>query len=235
MIIDCMMNIPLLFWASEVTGDKKYYDIGYNHALTSAKYIVRDDFSTFHTFNFNAETGEVIGGKTSQGYSDESCWSRGQAWGIYGFALAYYYTKDSQFLHLAKAMADYFICHLSVGDLPCWDFDAKNFSFAPWDSSAAAICASGCIEISSLCENERDKEKFKGYSERLMQALDKWCVTDLSPNAEPLLFHGSVGKVFDKGSEKKISVPSIQQGLAYGDYFYMETLLRNTGNGFRIW
>lgn len=235
MIIDCMMNIPLLFWASELTGDNKYYDIAYRHAKSVEKYMVRPDYSTCHTFNFNPETGSPLGEKTSQGYADDSCWSRGQSWAIYGFALAYFYTKDKNFLKTAKEAARYFMSHLSAFDLPCWDFDAKDNAFAPWDSSAAAICAAGCLEIESLAESQSEKEEFRAYALRLLSALDKWCVTEDYPNIEPILYHGCTGQVFPKGQEDKIVIPSINQALVYGDYFYLECLLRLGGNNIRIW
>ena len=239
MIIDCMMNIPLLFWATELTGDKRYYDIAYTHAKSVEKYMVRADYSTCHTFNFNPYTGEPIGEKTSQGYADDSCWSRGQSWAIYGFALAYSYTKDEKFLEIAKGTARYFMEQLSAFDLPCWDFDAKHHTFAPWDSSAAAICAAGCLEIEKHCDNQAEKDEFRAHALRLLAALDKWCVTEDYLHIEPLLYHGTAGQVFAKGKENSISISTIDQALVYGDYYYMECMLRlmedNKNKDIQIW
>lgn len=235
MIIDCMMNIPLLFWATELTGDKKYYNVACCHAKSVAKHMVRSDYSTCHTFNFNHITGEPLCEKTAQGYADDSCWSRGQSWAVYGFALAYVYTNDTEFLKIAKETARYFMKQLSAFDLPCWDFSAKSQLFAPWDSSAAAICAAGCLEIERLSDNQEEKDEFKEYSLRLLSALDKWCVTSDYPDVEPLLYHGCVGQVFAKNHEDKLVIPVIGQGLVYGDYFYLECLLRLKGNDIRIW
>ncbi len=232
-IIDSMMNLSLLFQVTEWTGDKKYYNVGYSHAKTTAKYFVRQDGSTYHNYNFNPETGEPVGGKTGQGYSDNSCWSRGQAWGIYGFALTYKYTKDEMFLDCSKKLAKYFMDNLSGVDMPCWDFSAKSEAFAPWDSSAAAICASGLLELSDLTEGE-EKEYFRSQAERLLEALDKWCSTEEYPKMEPILLHGCIGSAYREHKEKEIVVKEIQQALTYGDYFYLESILKMTKSKVRI-
>ena len=104
MIIDCLMNLPLLYFAAKMTGKQEYYEAAYNHAKQTQKYIVRENHTTFHMYYFDTETGEALYGKTQQGYSDDSCWARGQAWGIYGFTLSYLYTGDSSFLETAKML-----------------------------------------------------------------------------------------------------------------------------------
>ena len=104
MIIDCLMNLPLLYFAAKMTGKQEYYEAAYNHAKQTQKYIVRENHTTFHTYYFDTETGEALYGKTQQGYSDDSCWARGQASGIYGFTLSYLYTGDSSFLETAKML-----------------------------------------------------------------------------------------------------------------------------------
>lgn len=229
-IIDSMMNIPLLFKVSQITGDNSYYDIAVKHAHTVAENIVRDDFSTYHSYNFNHITGEPICGRTVQGYSDDSCWSRGQAWAVYGFALAYKYTKNPQFLEISKRTADYFMSHLSAVDMPCWDFAASNEAFAPWDSAAAAICASGLLEI---YERSGD-EKYKDYALRLIKALDAFCLTKDYENCQPLILHGCVGSAYAKGESDKLINRSIGQSLVYSDYFYLECKLKLTDNATRI-
>lgn len=117
LIIDCMNNIPLLYWASEVTGNKNYYDKAVNHAKATIENIIRPDASTFHTFYFNHD-GSPDKGTTRQGKSDDSCWARGQAWGIYGLALSYKHTKDAEHLELAERVADYFLRHLPKDSVP---------------------------------------------------------------------------------------------------------------------
>ncbi len=229
-IIDSMMNIPLLFQVSQITGDKHYYKIAVTHANTVADNIVRDDFSTYHSFNFNHITGEPICGRTVQGYSDESCWSRGQAWAVYGFALAYKYTKNERFLEIAKKTADYFMTHLSAVDMPCWDFAASSEAFAPWDSAAAAISASGMLEIYEQCGDET----YKNNALRLIKALETFCLTKDYDNCQPLILHGCVGSAYAMGASDRLINRSIGQALVYSDYFYLECKLKLTDNKTRI-
>lgn len=221
-IIDSMMNLPLLFRVSRITSDEKYYNIALKHAETMAQYIVRKDASIYHTYNFDHATGKPIGGKTAQGYHDESCWSRGQAWAVYGFALAYKYTGEEKFLTIARNTAEYFMAHLNAVDMPCWDFDAADEIFAPWDSSAAVICASGLLEIFELT----GEEKFLGYAKRLLKAVENFCLTTEYDACQPLVLHGCSGTVYSKGEPERIKVPNIGQALVYADYFYMECLLK---------
>src|SRR5690606_32981673 len=108
-IIDCLLNLPLLYWAYEITGDQHYYDVAVQHAQRSRRYLVRGDDSSYHTFYFNPENGVPVRGGTHQGYDDGSTWTRGQAWGIYGFALSYQYTKNPVFLETSLRMAQYFL------------------------------------------------------------------------------------------------------------------------------
>ena len=221
-IIDSMMNIPLLFRASKLTGDGKYYDIGLRHAKTMAKYIVRPDHSTFHTYNFDPETGAPIEGKTRQGYSDASCWSRGQAWAVYGFAMAYRDTRETEFLEISKKTADYFMAHLNSLDLPCWDFSAADEIFAPWDSAAALICASGLLELYELT----GERVYRENALRLLNAVERFCLTADYPACQPLILHGCSGTAYSKDNPNLLDNPTIDQSLVYSDYFYLECKLK---------
>lgn len=147
MIIDCCMNLPLLYWAAEITGDKKYFKAAKNHANQAAEYIIREDASSFHTFYMDVETGEPRFGKTAQGFSDNSCWARGQAWGIYGFALSYKYTNDIKLIELDEKVANYFLNRLPQDCICCWDLIFTGGA-QERDSSAAAIAACGLLELS---------------------------------------------------------------------------------------
>lgn len=229
-IIDSMMNIPLLFQVAKMTDKLYYHQIAEKHALTVADYLVRGDFSTYHTYNFNYLTGEPICGKTRQGYSDESCWSRGQAWAVYGFALAYKYTGNNRFLQIAVKAAEYFINHLSTVDIPCWDFSAAEQEFAPWDSSAATICASGLLELWELT----GQEQHKANALRLLKALETFCLTDKYENCQPLILHGCSGPAYREGVPKMIHSSAIDVPLVYADYFYMECKLKLSGKRLRI-
>lgn len=144
-IVDTTMSLPLLYWAAETTGRQRYRDLASTHARTASEYLIRDDGSTYHTFGFDPATGDPVGGETHQGFADDSCWSRGQAWTIYGFALAYGYTGDEQFREAAVDVADYYLDSLPADVVPAWDFDAGEDQR---DSSAAAIAACGLAELS---------------------------------------------------------------------------------------
>jgi unsaturated chondroitin disaccharide hydrolase len=229
-IIDSMLNLPLLFKASTITGDKRYYDIALKHANTMADHIVRPDYSTYHTYNFDHITGKPIGGKTAQGYHDESCWSRGQAWAVYGFALAYKYTGSERFLDISRKTARYFMDHLNAVDMPCWDFDASGEIFAPWDSSAAVICASGLLEIYELT----GEKKYYDDAKRLIRAVEQFCLTTAYEGCQPLLLHGCSGTAYSKDRPELLKVPNIGQALVYADYFYVECLLKMSEHKERI-
>ena len=230
-IIDSLMNIPLLFRVAQITGEKSFYDVGYQHAKTMAKYIVREDDSTFHTYNFDPVTGKPIGGKTQQGYADDSCWSRGQAWAVYGFALAYKYTKDQEFLEKSEKTARYFMEHLSAVDMPWWDFAAREKNdFVPWDASAAAICASGLLELFELTGKQEHKEN----ALRLLRALERFCVTDQYPDYQPLVLHNTAGPAYHCDAVKNLLVCMIDQASVYADYFYLECKCKLSGQTVRI-
>ncbi len=107
MIIDCLLNLPLLYWATEVTGDSKYADIAQRHIDTSLKVVLREDHSTYHTYYFEKGTGKPLYGETRQGYSDDSSWARGQAWGVYGTALSYRYTKEESYKDIFYKVTDF--------------------------------------------------------------------------------------------------------------------------------
>lgn len=221
-IIDSMMNLPLLFQVSKLTGKTHYYDIALKHAHTMAQHIVREDGSTFHTYNFNPETGAPIGGKTEQGYGDDSCWSRGQAWAVYGFALAYKYTGCQHFLEISQKTGAYFMAHLNSLDLPCWDFSATGQLFAPWDSSAALICASGMLELYELT----GEEQYKNNALRLLTAVERFCLTEDYPQCQPLILHGCSGTVYSEKDPERLKNSTIDQALVYADYFYLECKLK---------
>lgn len=224
-IVDSMMNVPFLMWAYHETGDELYRNIACSHSDTVMKYIVREDFSTFHQYNFNPDTGKPIRGCTGQGYADDSCWSRGQAWALYGFTLMYGYTGDAKYLHTAEGVAEYFIQNIGADDLPCWDFKAAGLQFAPKDSSAGAIAASGLLELSKYVEQlKTGYYTYKAVS--IMNALKKLCSAMPIPKAEAILLHGCAGPAFQKENPKQILVPVIDSPLIYGDYFYVEAILK---------
>ncbi len=146
-IIDSLMNTPLLFWASQVTGDGRYAEAARRHVAQLRDHILRPDDTTFHTFYWDPATGEPLRGETEQGSADDSCWARGQAWGIYGFSLNHRYTGDPSFLAAAQRCADYFLAHLPADHVAYWDLVFGDGSGEERDSSAAAIAVCGLLEL----------------------------------------------------------------------------------------
>ncbi|MBU0475957.1 MAG: glycoside hydrolase family 88 protein [Bacteroidetes bacterium] len=149
-IIDNMMNLELLFWASKNGGDSTYYKMAVSHANKTIQNHIREDGSSFHVVHYDPETGDVMRKRTAQGYSDNSTWARGQAWGIYGFTMCYRETGNIEYLNTAVKMADYYISHLPEDSIPYWDFNLpENYERDFKDASAATIALSGLIELNS--------------------------------------------------------------------------------------
>lgn len=222
-IIDCLMNIPLLFWAHEVTGEVDFKTAAVNHLDNSIRYLIRSDDTSFHTYFFDVETGVPLYGKTAQGYSDSSCWARGQAWGIYGLSLCYRYTKDSRLLDKAKALANHFLNSLPDDNVCYWDLIFTSGT-EERDSSAAAIAASALLELaSSLSVLDEERSVYEAAALVVLKSLSvSYTTKGLKSNG--LLKHAVYGKPFDKG---------VDECNIYGDYFYMEALDRIL-NGNRI-
>lgn len=217
-IIDCMMNIPLLYWAAEQTGDERYKQVALIHADKSRRYLMRGDDSSYHTFYFDQATGAPLGGGTHQGYHDGSTWTRGQAWAIYGFALSYRYTGDERYLESARRAARYFLDHLKGDLVAYWDFDAPIEADTPRDSSASAIAVCGMLEIvSHLEESDPERRILADAAQAVMQALVERCATIGDSEAEGLLRHGSYHVRGHMGPDDY---------MIWGDYYYLEALLR---------
>lgn len=217
MIIDCCMNLPLLYWASEITGDKSYYEAAYNHVMNAEKYIVREDASTYHTFYMDVETGEPRYGKTHQGYADDSCWARGQAWGIYGFVLSYIYTQNWGYIEVAKKLTNYFINRLPEDDVCYWDlvFTEGN---EERDSSAAAITACGLLEMAKYMPlTDKHKTVYENAALTMIKSLVENYTSKNCPESNGFLMHSVVNKPAGRG---------IDECCLWGDYFYLEALVR---------
>ena len=154
LIIDCLLNLPLLYWASDETGDPKYRDIAEKHIHTAVANVIREDYSTWHTFFFDMKTGAPDHGATCQGYRDGSAWARGQAWGVYGMALAYRYTGRKEYIDLFRHVTEYFLEHLPKDLVPYWDLEFTDGDDQPRDSSSASIAACGMLEMAKYLEPE---------------------------------------------------------------------------------
>ncbi|MGK0703826.1 glycoside hydrolase family 88 protein [Yokenella regensburgei] len=217
MIIDCNMNLPLLYWASEQTGDPRYARAATAHVDQAAKYIVRPDASTWHTYYMDVVSGEPRFGNTHQGYSDTSCWSRGQAWGIYGFLLSFLHTGDKQMVELSRSLAHYFINRLPEDDVCHWDL-ALLGTDAVRDSSAAAIAACGLLElVKALPVLDKHRAHYEEMALCIIASLtDNYLTRDDEPD-EGLLKHSVYHMASGKG---------VDQCCSWGDYFYLEALVR---------
>ena len=217
MIIDCCMNLPLLYWATEVTGDQKYYDTAYAHATHAAEYLVREDSSTFHTFYMDVETGKPKFGKTHQGFSDDSCWSRGQAWGIYGFPLSYVYTRDWKLIELTEKITNYYLNRLPEDYICYWDLIFTEGS-EERDSSAAAIAACGMLEtVKHLPVSDPYKRVYENAALLTVKMLSEKYTTANCLESNGILMHA----VYSKPSGTGVDECNI-----WGDYFYFEALVR---------
>lgn len=216
-LVDSMMNIPLFFWAYEETGNSDYLDAAVGHYRTTAKYLIRQDGSSYHHYQFDPITLEPVGGLTHQGFSDESCWSRGQAWLVYGYPIAYSYTKDKEIFEIHKAVSNCFLNNLPKDYVPYWDFEFNDGSLEPRDSSASAIAVCGLMEMCKyLPENSEEKNIYSNAINRMLDALIDKCSNN-DKNADGLIFHVTCSK------PHSMVVDSI---ATYGDYFYFEALIR---------
>ncbi len=215
-IIDNMMNLELLFWAAEHTNDpaKAQYwtDIAVNHALTTQREHVRPDGSTYHVVRFDGTTGEVIEKRTAQGYDNESTWSRGQSWGMYGFTLTYRFTDQQTFLDTALALADYWIDNMPADGMVPYDFDDPNPE-VPLDSSAMAIASSAMLELMGYVDSSEAARYFNA-AELMLNNLASLDILTNGLEHEAILREGS------------IAYNVHHMGLTYGDYYFIEALQR---------
>ncbi len=226
-IVDNMMNLEMLFAASKLSGNQKYYDIAVRHANSTLKDHIRDDFSSYHVVNYDPLTGEVKNQATCQGYSNNSTWSRGQAWIIYGFTMMYRETGDPQYLNVAVKTADFYLENLPEDLVPLWDFNVGEAGYEPEkdsyavvfkeklrDASAAAVTCSALFELNSYV---KDKD-YEAKAIRMLESLasPKYRAA-LGTNANFLLMH-SVGSIPHK--------TEIDKPLVYADYYFLEALVR---------
>jgi hypothetical protein len=218
-IIDNMMNLELLFYATKVTGDSSFYKIAVTHANTTMQHHFRNDNSSYHVVNYNKHTGEVIQRRTAQGYADESAWARGQAWGLYGYTMTYRETKDLRYLQMAEKIAAFMLDHpnLPADMVPYWDYNAPDIPNAPRDASAGAVMAAALLELCTYADDAAAK-KYYAAAERILKSLSA-PVYKAAPgtNGGFILMH-SVGHLPAKSE--------INVGISYADYYYVEALKR---------
>lgn len=219
-IIDNMMNLELLYWASKVSGNKKYADIATQHAEKTMKEHFRKNYSCYHVVSYDTISGQPEAKQTNQGCADESSWARGQAWALYGYTMVYRETQDKRFLHHAEQVADFLINHSTMPQdgIPYWDFDAPDIPNVPRDASSAAIMASGLLELSQyVSEKEKADQYFKFAEKQLSTLCSPQYTAEIGENGFFILKH-SVGNM---PIDSEIDAP-----LTYADYYYLEALSR---------
>lgn len=214
-IIDNMMNLDLLFNATNLTGNQKYKQVAIKHAYTTMKHHFRPDFTSFHVVSYNDDGSVELKG-THQGKNDDSAWARGQGWAVYGYTSCYRETKDVKFLNQAVNVAEMIIKRNVASDKVCyWDFDAPIKMETPRDASAAAVIASAFLELSTFAENG---DRYFDYAEEILKSLSsKKYLSEKGQNKGFVLMH-SVGSL-PHGSE-------IDTPINYADYYYLESLKR---------
>ena len=215
-IIDNMLNLELLFWAAKNGGSKEYYDIAVKHAETTMANHFRPDYTSWHVIEYDSISGKVLNRHTKQGYADDSRWSRGQAWGIYGYTMVYRETGDKKFLDFAVKITDKYLELLPEDYIPHWDFDVPNKETEERDASAAAVVASGLLELSTLVEDKNKQEQYFDAAMRMLESLSSEAYSGVG-KADSFLLHSTGAKSL--GHE-------IDVALIYADYYYIEALDR---------
>lgn len=231
LIIDCLLNLPLLFWATETTGDGKYRDIAERHFSTAIGCVLRPDDSTYHTYYFDPETGKPDRGVTAQGNRNGSAWARGQAWGIYGSALAYRHTGSDKALDVFRRSLSFFLAHLPSDVIPYWDFDFDNPSDEPRDSSALAIAICAMLEAADDIGGEEGNE-LRDKAGRLMAPLYGKCAVRNPEESNGLLLHGTYAR---KSQWNTCRNRGVDECNLWGDYYYLEALRRLKGKWEPYW
>jgi unsaturated chondroitin disaccharide hydrolase len=221
-IIDTLMNLPLLFWAADATNQPRYRHVADAHAQMAQRHFVRSDGTTHHIVRFDQTTGAPVEPLGGQGYAADSCWSRGQAWALYGFTIAARYTRNESYLHTARRVADSFIAALPPEQIPPWDFRAPDTASAPRDSSAAAIATSGLLDLAALLGAVG--AHYRQAALDLLHALHSRCAAPDDHDA--LLLHATGNLPANR---------DIDVALIYGDYYYLEALQKLHGISETCW
>lgn len=217
-MMDTLMNISLFLWAHRETGDEIYLDAAKAQYKTTLKYLVRADASTFHHYQFDPKTDEPVKGVTWQGFSDDSCWARGQAWGIYGLAIAYAYTADEILPDAQRDISYYFLNKLPKDYIVYWDLIFEEGSTQPRDSSAGVIAVCGFDEMAKhLSGDIPQKQIFKNAFSKILNAHIDKCGNVTDPLCDGILKHVTHALPQGKG---------IDEFTIFGDYFYLEALMR---------
>lgn len=226
-IIDCMMNLPILYWASNVIGDDRFKQIAIAHADMALRDHIRPDGSVVHIVEHDRDTAQAVRTHGGQGYCVGSCWSRGQAWGLYGFILSYKHTGEQRYLDAAKRIAHYFIANCCDDWLPRVDFRAPSQPVY-YDSTAGACAACGLIEI-ARCVDEGEGGMYMNAAVNLLRAMEEKFI-DYSSETDCMLKYGTVLYPKNEKQQKGVHI-----SIIYGDFFYTEAVLKLLGSEFSPW
>lgn len=224
-IIDCCMNMPLLYWASQTSGDPRYRHVAEAHMETVLEHFIRPDGSVYHIVKFDSCTGECVERLGGQGYAPESAWSRGTAWALYGLTLSFHHTGERRYLDAAKRVAHYFISQLPEDAVPHWDFRLPPEITKYRDSSAGACAASGLLLLADKV-GELEAGTYRAAGTRILESLYRNYGAWDDPGEEGLILHGT--SHYPQG--QNIDVP-----LIYGDYYFAEGLARLRGGRTMFW
>ncbi len=229
-IIDCLLNLPLLYWATAETGDQKYREIALIHARTTLAHSIRPDHSTWHTFYMDPKTGAPSHGATKQGYRDDSAWARGQAWGISGMAISYRYEPLPEYLEAFERLLGFYLSKLPDDLVPYWDLIFTEGE-EPRDSSSAAITSCGLLEMADLVGGEK-AEIWRDLARRMMGSLARDYAVKDPALSNGLLLHGTYSK---KTPFNTCRGEGVDECVSWGDYYYMEALTRLGGRWNSYW
>ncbi len=233
-IIDCLLNLPLLYWATKETGNPIYREIALKHTKTCIANSFRSDYSSYHTFFMNPETGAPERGETCQGYKADSSWARGQAWGVYGLALAYRHTGNRDYLELFEHVSEYFMEKLPEDMIPYWDLIFTSGD-EPRDSSSGSIVACGFLDAADSYEKMGEYEKarkYRGLAKQLLKAIYDSCMVKAdNEKVNGLVEHGTYSK---KSPYNTCTPYGVDECVSWGDYYWMEALVR-LGGTWKSW
>lgn len=218
LIVDCLLNIPLLYWAHEETGKEEYKVAADLHYMTTLNNALREDASAYHTYYFDNVTGNPLYGKTRQGYSDDSSWARGQAWIIYGIALNHSYVPNEANFEIYSSVTNYFLNRLPKDFVSYWDLIFGDGSGQSRDSSATAIAICGMNEMNKYLPESND---LKDIYKRAQHAMLGSLIRNYTENKTD-----SVGALINEGVYSWHSGKGVGEGNVWGDYFYLEALVR---------
>jgi unsaturated chondroitin disaccharide hydrolase len=213
-----MMNVGLILWAANATDDAALRQVALEHCRTTARYLVRPDGGTAHEGIFDVNTGQFLRQSTHQGWNAESTWSRGLAWALYGFTAVHRLSGEAEFLDVARRCADFYLRRSPPGLVPLWDYDLPPEAPQLWDSSAAAIAASGLWDLSEAVSDPVENQRYRAAALTILQTL---CSDEFLPRGRPqwegILMHGIYH--FHKGL-------GVDESVAWGDHFFVEALVK---------